>query len=87
MESRMESRAQNCTVIHFRTKNDSNGNPRQIYGVFYQGESLAFLDKGYHGVAVLDQWGKTVGEVLRQKIAMTIEISPKQYKELLYTHR
>lgn len=79
--------AVNCTVIHYTTKKDTNGNPRRLYGVYCFGETIAVLDEGHLGSGALDEpWGRDVGEVLRHNIAMDVEITPSEYRKIRFRY-
>lgn len=79
--------ATNCTVLHLCCTNDTNGNPRRPYAVYSLGETLAILEEGYLGAGALDEpWGRLVGDILRHRVAMDVNITPKEYRRLR-THR
>ena len=74
---------EHCTVIHFITKNDINGNPRRLFGIFCYGEIVQIIDEDYFGSSALYKpWGDEIGKILIQKITLSVNISIKEFNKL-----
>ena len=67
------------TVLHLRTKNDTNGNPRRFYAVFYGSKLSGLYEEGYTGYAVLPQ---AVRDANVAGPVLTLDITPSEYNRL-----
>jgi hypothetical protein len=72
------------TVIHVKSPNDSNGNPRRLYLVQKGAEILGAVDEGYNGDRALEKY--VGGAVMRKSISSDIRVPPAEYKRLLKYH-
>lgn len=76
-------KAMECTVLHLKSKNDINGNPRRLFLVMHPNGMVAAVDEGYVETSALNVFESEVSAILRARIVGAIEIKPKQYRELL----
>lgn len=73
-------------IQHLRAGHDTNGNPRRIWALIHvTGDSAEYVrvwDEGYSGMP------PELREKQRRKIGQLpdLEITPKQYRELLRAH-
>ena len=72
-----------CTVIHLNAGNDANGNPRRAFLVLYRNHVVGCVDEGYDGEQALNYWGKPLGDMLRRRIALQLDVTPGQYRQAL----
>ena len=66
-------------ILHLRSKNDRNGNPRRLYlRIAKDGYIVSAYDEGYRGIHSVP---KTFQD--RASRAVSIETTPSEYKRLL----
>jgi len=76
------------TVVHYKTKNDINGNPRRLYSLYDPIGMKTILGEGYSGSSVIRSYLDSVGDDREYRIADIVNIEVKQYKRMLeYSER
>jgi hypothetical protein len=64
-------------VIHLKTTNDSNGNPRRLYLILDTGGPIAVVKEGYSGMSAIEEVGFPP-----LPVAYSINITPGEYRRI-----
>ena len=65
-------------LLHLKTKNDVNGNPRRLYVALLDGVILGVVNEGYQGSGAIPEAWKTEGG----NYPLDLDITPGQYQRI-----